>query len=172
MGCDIHTFVEVRKGDHWEPTGPLFPLDDFGRELEKRSHTEHPFDWRAYGMFGFLADVRNYCRIPVIAEPKHSLPPDVSEKVKDEWVDGEYHTTTWLTLRQLQEFNYDQIFWDRRVSKQTGLNRWTGAGLAEEGEGRHLTIREFLGVGFFRDIDIMSGLGEPDDVRVVFWFDN
>ena len=185
MGCDIHTFVEVRKGDRWEPTGPIFPtspifpLDitvrkasEFGKEWEKRDFTEHPFDRRAYGMFGFLANVRNYSHVPTIAEPKHSFPPDVSDVIKTMWDCDNGHTLTWLTLRQLSEFDYDQVFWDRRVSKQTGPNSWTGAGLAEDGEGEHLTIRDFLGTDFFRDITIMSTLGSLDDVRVVFWFDN
>jgi hypothetical protein len=173
MGCDIHSYAEVRKGDQWHMVGPTFPLDDFGREWEKRTHTEHPFDWRSYGMFGFLADVRNYSRVPVIADPKHELPPDVSKEIRNEYGDdGDWHTATWLTLRQLIEFDYDQVFWDRRVTKQLTANSWTGAGLAEGGEGEHLTVREFLGERFFRDLDLLKSLGDPDNVRVVFWFDN
>lgn len=172
MGCDIHTYVEVRNGGRWEMTGPVFPLDEFGQEWEKRTHTEHPFDWRAYGMFGFLANVRNYACIPVIAEPKHSLPADVSKAVEDEWSNSDGHTVTWLMLRQLVEFNYDQVFWNRRVTRRLSANALTGAGLAEEGEGTRLTVREFLGADFFRDIEIMKTLGSLDDVRLVFWFDN
>ena len=173
MGCDIHSFAEVRENSRWRMVGPKFPLDDFGQKWEKRTHTEHPFDWRSYGMFGFLANVRNYSHIPVIADPYHSLPPDVSDEVKEEYGEGgDYHTATWLTLRQLKEFNYDQAFWNRRVSKQVGPHQWSGAALAEEGEGEHLTIRQLLGEDFFRDLAILETLGGLDDVRVIFWFDN
>ncbi|MGB2626447.1 MAG: hypothetical protein WAK20_06635 [Candidatus Acidiferrum sp.] len=173
MGCDIHSFAEVYDGQRWNMVGDVFPLDKFWREWHKKTHGCHPFDERNYGMFGLLADVRNYSHVPVIAEPKHSLPDDVSDGVKAEYGDdGDWHTTTYLTLRQLLDFDYDQVFWDRRVTKQTTPNSWDGAALAEEGEGRHLTVREFVGQHFFHDLEILQTLGSWDTVRVVFWFDN
>jgi hypothetical protein len=72
----------------------------------------------------------------------------------------------------LAEFDYTQKFWNRRVTKQTGPNSWTGAALAEEGEGEVLPINEFLSEMFFQDIEDLKILGDLDDVRVVFWFDN
>lgn len=173
MGCDIHSFAEVRRDGKWEVVGKVFPeTSDYMRETYGPM-TSEPFGWRSYGMFGFLANVRNYSHAPVIAEPKYALPDDVSDEVRDAYGDGDdYHTTTWLTLRQLQEFNYDQVMWDRRVTKQVAPNYWDGAALAEEGEGEHLTVRKFLHQHFFEHLKALSQLGEPDDVRIVFWFDN
>jgi hypothetical protein len=149
MGCDIHSYVEIRNGNQWE------------------SSLNEVFDYRNYGLFGFLADVRNYSHSPVIAEPR-GLPDDVSPELRaeyDEW--GDCHSTSWLTLAELLAYDYDQTFWDRRVTK--GNN---GAALADEGEGRHLTLREFLASSYFAQLDYLAKLGDPSTVRVVFWFDN
>lgn len=177
MGCDIHSYAEVKKEGKWEVVGEVFPMDDFEQEFhlnyhkEKKTHKIHPFDWRSYGMFGFLADVRNYSYVPVIAEPKYGIPEDASDFVRNLYEgDSDWHTATWLTLKQLFDFNYDQVFWDRRVTKQVATNVWDGAATAEEGE--HVTLREFLGPRFFRDLEILKSLGKPEDVRVIFWFDN
>ena len=168
MGCDIYSYAEVYDGEKWSIVGDVFPLSEFDQKRQRKTHGSHPFDWRWYGMFGFLANVRNYSRVPVLAEPKYSLPEDVSAAIKEEYGDyNGWHTTTWLTLRQLLDFDYDQVFWDRRVMKNGN-----GAALADEGEGEHLTVRKFLGESFFRDIDVLKTLGDPNKVRVVFWFDN
>ena len=174
MGCDIHSYVEVKHGDKWEQATDLFPLEEFWQRVRKKEKGDSPFDCRHYGMFGFLANVRNYSHVPCIAEPKYAIPEDASDPVKEqyEYWDSDAHTATWLTLKQLLDFSYDQLFWDRRVMKQTAPNCWNGAALADEGEGEHLTVRKFLGDQFFRDLEIMRGLGEPENVRVVFWFDN
>jgi hypothetical protein len=139
-------------------------------------HTSTPFDgMRSYGLFGFLADVRNYSEVPVIAAPQWTIPADASSKVRQEYEEwnGSAHSATWLTLKQLQDFNYDQVFWDRRITRQEGSGYWNGAARAEEGEGEHLPIREFLPRLYFDHLETMAHLGyEPEDVRLVFWFDN
>jgi len=151
MGYDIHTLAEVRVDGRWKNAGE-----------------EHePFDYRSYALYGFLADVRNYSHSPVIAEPR-GLPDDVDLQGDDldYWQDGGYGVgTSWLTLAELQAFDYDQVFWDRRVTK--GNN---GAALAEEGEGQHITMREHLGEGYFEELGQLAKLGAPEDVRVVFTF--
>lgn len=174
MGCDIHSFVEVRKDGKWEvKTGDVFPLTGWALKYsseytnDKATHTSHPFDWRSYGMFGFLANIRNYSHSPVIQEPTYEVPMDASEEIKDKFIGSDRHTHSYLTLRQLAEYEYDQKFWDRRVSK--GGN---GAALAEEGEGETVVLRDFLGKEFFDQIEVMKTLGDLDDVRVIFCFDN
>lgn len=174
MGCDIHSFAEVKRGDMWEVVGAVFPLDEFSAKWEKQTHNEHPFDWRAYGMFGLLADVRNYSHVPCISEPKYAIPDDCSDRVRSEyerWCGGA-HTATWLTLHQLLDVDYDTVFWDRRVTKQVGPNSWDGAALADEGEGEHISLRELLGPRFFEHLSVLKTLGNPEDVRIVFWFDD
>jgi hypothetical protein len=166
MGSDIYTYVEVRTGGQWAYA--------YGFDFDAgEATTDGPFGWRNYGMFGFLADVRNYSHSPVIAQPR-GVPDDLSEETHtayDRW-DGDVYSASWLTVAELLAYNYDQIFWDRRVTKQRPDDVFDGAALAEEGEGRQVTLREFLGPAFFADLDTMAKLGDPDDVRVVFWFND
>jgi hypothetical protein len=151
MGCDIHTFVEVRTPEGWvQGAGLEYPI----------------LDGRNYGIFGFLADVRNYSHSPVISEPR-GLPEDVSDAVRDadDWSD--HHSHSWLTLAELLAYDYEQVFWDRRITRDGN-----GAALAGEGEGEHLTLRAFLGEWFFKELDRLRTFGDPEDVRLVFWFDS
>lgn len=170
MGCDIHSYIEHKQNGVWEQVTNIIPLDEIDQRWEKRTHGDSPFSWRSYSMFGFLADVRNYSHVPVIAEPHYKIPDDVSEVVRSDYEDWEYgaHTATWLTVKQLNDFDYDQVFWDRRVTKNGD-----GAALADEGEGAHLSIREFLGEAFFNELAILTAIDkDPENVRVVFWFDS
>lgn len=185
MGCDIHSFAEVKKEGKWERVQDKI----FSNGTETA-----PFDWRGYGMFAFLADVRNYsCIEPITAYD--GLPddseylnspsdypgprsywteePTMVETIKDDIrSDMDYHSLRHIYLNQLIEFDYEKTFEDRRTIKQTRPNSFNGAHIAEEGEGEIKTYREFLGQGFFDEIESLKTLGEPEDVRVIFWFDN
>jgi hypothetical protein len=155
MGCDIHAYVEVKRDGIWVLT------------------EEDVISNRAYGLFGFLADVRNYSHCQPIS-PVKGLPKDVSKQVQglsDYW-DCDGHSHSWLSLKELLDFDYSQMLWDRRVTKKVGANCWNGAALADEGEGQHLTYKEFLGKWFFDILENLEAYGEPEDVRLVFWFDN
>jgi hypothetical protein len=152
MGCDIHSYTEKKTEQGYESV-------DFA-----------PFDWRSYGMYAFLAGVRNYSGITPIAEPR-DLPDDVSSAVKqhaEDW-NGDGHTHSWLSVKELTEFDYDQMMEDRRVTKQISANCWSGAQTCEAGEGTTQTYREFLGNGYFNDLEKLKILGAD---RIVFWFDN
>lgn len=177
MGADIHSFAEVRTTGKWvRVTEPLF------EDYDDKKTTE-PFAWRSYAVFGFLADVRNYSCCKPICEPKGL--PDDSEYINrispygyggtfKEALQEDYncHSFSWLTLNELLDFDYEQTFCDRRVSKQVSPRGWNNAALAEEGEGQIVTYREHLGNGFFKDIEVLKTLGSSEDVRIVFWFDN
>ncbi len=170
MGCDIHSFAEKRKDkkNNWEIVKDHFSLDDFDKKWYKKEKGDYPFDMRHYGMFGFFADVRNYSRCEVISELK-GFPSDTCNEIKEEsgtWdLDG--HSYSFLTLRELTEFNYEKRFWDRRITRNGN-----GAALAEKGEGEMVTYREFLGEWYFKHLEELKQLGKLDDVRIVFWFDN
>lgn len=171
MGCDIHTAIEVRNGDGWHlEQREVFP-DDF----HEGRFTTDPFDWRNYGLFGFLADVRNYSRVPPISETR-GLPDDLSPELEDQDDDAPWlgdHSFSWLSVAELLAFDYDQDFEDRRITKQTGPNSWDGAALADVGDGKHVTYREFLGEGYFEQLEILKTFGRnPSDVRIVFGFDS
>jgi hypothetical protein len=164
MGTDIWAFAEVRRDGVWQWVRGVFPDAD-PREVDE------VFPNRSYALFGFLADVRNYSRSPVIAEMR-GMPFDISAGLYDQHPD-EYGS--WLSLAELLAYDYDQVFWDRRVTRTTfnpvsGGSVTDGAALAEEGEGEHVTLREFLGEGFFARLDRLAELGAPEDVRIVFWF--
>lgn len=185
MGCDIHIFAEVKRQGKWEKvTDECFT--DIYYETKKSSC---PFDWRSYAMYGFLADVRNYSNCKPISETK-GLPLDseylnspskwqgsisygTEEPVKidtnydDIREDWNYHSHSYLTLKELLQVDYEETFWDRRITR--GFN---GASISEEGEGTMKTYREHLGETFFKNIEELKQLGSPEDVRVIFWFDN
>lgn len=94
MGCDIHSFAEVKENGSWKV------VEDY-----------RPFQDRNYQLFALLADVRNGSgfagcdtgnHIEPISIPK-GLPKDCSAKVQlnsDDWdIDG--HSHSWLTLKEL-----------------------------------------------------------------------
>lgn len=166
MGCDIHSLVEVFDPDkgRWLEVGDVFPADEFNRKLYKKDKLSEPFQYRSYGLFGFLADVRNYSRCQPLSQPK-GLPPDWKDGHKEEWEDR--HSHSWFLLKELLEFDYDKTFWDRRVSKEG-----SGAALANEGEGRIISYQDFLGKPYFDILDVMKTIGPPEFVRVVFCFDS
>ncbi len=148
MGCDIHPQAERRVDGKWQAIPGLKPFDD-----------------RCYGIFGFLADVRNYSAIPPIA-PQRGLPEDADVSTEEYLGD---HSYSWLSLDELLAFNYDQPVEDRRVMRQTGPNSWNGGCTAEPGGGEMTTYREFLGPKFFEDLDKLKAMGAE---RVVFGFDS
>lgn len=181
MGCDIHSFAEVREEGKWiRNTEKIFP--EYGDYM-----STEPFGWRNYGMFAFLADVRNYSKIKCIRQPR-GLPKDseylneLSEYASpgsNEYTrfvevqeDGNYHTFGYLSLKELADFDYEQVIENRRITVQTGPNSYSGRGEAKDREGIKEILREFLGEYFFQQIEILKSLGEPEDVRIVFWFDD
>lgn len=158
MGCDIHTFVEVQKDGQWSRSdAEIFNLDDVSAKYHQKTHTDSPFDWRSYGMFGFLANVRNYSEIPPLSDPRGV--PENCTAAKEDVDDWDYHSWTWFDLKELIDFDYERTFEDTR-----------GCGAGELGET--ISFRKFLGPAFFEDIEAMKALGKPDQVRVVICFDN
>lgn len=186
MGCDIHSFAERKRNGKWEKVEEGFiELSQFEKDCQKKEKGNEPFDWRSYSMFAFLADVRNYDCCEPLSEPKGF--PDDSEflnSIYDEDafygvattnkqdIEEFYHSCSYLTLKELLDFDYTKTFWNRRVTKQTGSNSWNGASLAEEGEGEIVSYRDNLGEGFFKELEELKTLGEPENVRVVFYFDS
>lgn len=175
MGCDIHSFAEKRNKEtgKWEKVTNVFTLDDFDKKYYNKEKGDCPFPNRSYSIFAFLADVRNYDRCTPIKQPA-GFPKDASREVKREYKkwEGDAHSASYLTARELSEFDYDQTFWNRRITRQEAPNYFNGAALAEEGEGVVLTYRENLGAFFFTHLEELKSIGELDDVRIVFWFDN
>lgn len=138
MGCDIHVTPFKKKGEKYYALSNNF------------------FDVRSYVLFGFLADIRNYSAITPISQPR-GLPEWFKVNEEDTW---DYHSFSWLTLEELESYNYDQIVEDRRCD-----NGCT----CPPGQGEKMTLREFLGEWYFEELAKMK-LAEVD--VIVFWFDS
>lgn len=152
MGCDIHIVCEVKQvGAGWVSVKDAIFDNHYADIIGQPAKTCSPFDFRDYDMFACLAGVRNdYHAAMPISEPK-SLPNDASAytmELYNDWI-GDAHGASYLTLRELVEFDYSQQF-------------------GTSGK----TYREIIGGKFFADIEKMKELGGLDDVRVVFFFDN
>ena len=149
MGCDIHSFAEVKTKGNWKKVVEHFSLDDYDKKYYKKDKGNNPFDWRSYAMFSFLADVKNRGVLKPIAKPK-GLPDNLSEEVKNEyeyWKE-EGFAASYLTLKELLDFDYN---------KKTIEND---------------TYKNVLGEWFFKHLEELKLLGESESVRIVFWFDN
>lgn len=164
MGCDIHSFVEVKVDGAWKFfREPIF--------VDKYCPKE-PFANRSYRVFGFLADVRNYSHVPCITFETRGLPNDLSAEGFDYMLDSDYHSPSWLLVSELLKWDYAQTFEDRRTTKLTSGGWYDGAADAGSGNGYKTTYRDFLGSDFFADLSTLGAIGNPENVRVVFAFDN
>lgn len=217
MGCDIHWNVEVRRDGSWVEM-QLPEVQDY---IDWFTYWNNVPGWyykgRHYELFAILANVRNGygfagCDmgdpITPISMPK-GLPDDVTETVKAEserWgVDG--HSHTWLTLRELQEYDWDQESIRRgavsleeyETRQRTGQDYqdWCGGihgpnivtipAILVESKAKRLlnekkkvyvqdewavSLRETMNYFIEGTMKSLAELGEPDDVRIVIWFDN
>ena len=111
--------------------------------------TDQPYVGRNYRLFGALAGVRNY-DMEIISDFAKGLPVDVSTEVcgiSDSWdVDG--HSHSYLTVKELIDSKY------YKMSQKE---------LDDMGMGDY----------FFKYVvNTLLSMGNPEDVRIVFWFDN
>ena len=141
MGCDIHGFLEWKrfKGDDgWFILG--IPPDD-----------------RWYDTFAVLAGVRNYVEgLEPIAE-KRGVPDDASYETKEEvekWgVDG--HSHTWLTIDDIDNYDWNQVVTDRDgVQVRASML---------------LTPNWVAFINYMRELSRIHG---KNKVRLIIWFDN
>jgi hypothetical protein len=154
MGCDIHITAERKTNSGYEAI----------TDIEFQVGTA-PFDWRAYGMFCFLAGVRNYSDIKPISQPR-GIPKDISNDVEEEFNSwsSDAHSGSWLSISELLEFGYDDKMEDLRV-----MENGNGGCTTNPGSGKITTYKEFLGSAFFKDLSKLEQCGAE---RIVFWFDN
>ena len=153
MWCDIHAFSEKKVNNKWEYVWEV----DF---------------WRNYSIFGFLAWVRNYdCKEP-LSEPRW-IPDDISEPIKKElevW-EWAYHSASWFILQDLLDVDYEKTFWNRRISR-TVWNVTNWACIAEEWEWKIESLKDNLWWWYFQELEKLKQIGNPENVRIIFWFDN
>ena len=111
--------------------------------------TDQPYTGRNYTLFGTLAGVRDRS-LEMISDIRRGLPDDVSDEVcelSDRW-GFDAHSHNYLTLEELINNMYYKMS-DEELDEYE------------------------LGTSFFRNtINELKRIGEPKDVRIVFWFDN
>lgn len=138
MGADIVTTAERRFGSKWE-TLPVH------------------YNYRNYGLFGWLADVRNYSAIPTLQAERLGFPERATLESID--VHEANHSVTWFAVADLLAFDYDQPVEDRRVTREEHPGFFNGAATAEPGGGQMTTYREFLGEGWFEFLTALQSAG-------------
>lgn len=165
MGMDISIWAEVKKDGKWIENDKRI----FDDEYDPISVV--PFGWRSSSMAAILGeDVKWRLKFIKIVEAR-GLPED-SEYLNTPLSAPEYYIYSgynngtaytikesyecdinnfghsWILLKELLEFDYDQQCLD--------------------GEGTH---RDYLADRFFTHLEQLKTLGAPEDVRIVFYFD-
>lgn len=109
------------------------------------------FDFQNYGVYAWLADVRNYSEIEPITA-RRGLPEDyVASCIKsagteiDQWWSPvcwddhlwDTYAHSWLMVDEILAADFDKIVEDRRVTDDSYV--------CSKGKGNILTLREYLG---------------------------
>ena len=131
-------------------------------------------------MFGILAGVR--ASIHPIKNPTYKLPEDCSVEVKKNYEvwEGDGHSASYLTARELVEFDFNQDLRNSDQEQPISTRRVLLEKTIIESENFKddeliYTYYDFIGgldSMFFTHIKELAELGDLDDVRIVFWFDN
>lgn len=154
MGCDIHTFVEVRKCRAWE----LLDVSIW--------------DFRNYRVFGILADVRNYSAIPPISKPR-GWPDDSSIPDQELWENDCCHSHSYYLLDELLNFDWDRPTEDRRCDVEIRPGVIDSGATCEPGKEVATTYREMMSPQFFEDLKTLKAMvDDPRDLRILFCFDS
>ena len=169
MGCDIHSYVEVKQDDGRWHAPRCFEsdhrIDPRMREIfndpDMVTEAPSPIDNRNYELFSFLADVRNYNEeitpalvwltpTPITTYTR-GIPDGLSDFVHKEYFDGwdsDAHSESWFTLEELKV-------------------ALAAARIAGQSEGFGESLQWSLD-----QIEERTAPAKAQDVRIVFWFDN
>jgi hypothetical protein len=192
MGCDIHLYIEKKIDNRWVPAQGFFLID----KEDTIPNVPYPdrFGDRDYLLFGFLAGVRDSTNQHF--EPR-GFPKDASKEVRDQFVawNGDAHTPSYLTLEELKAVDWDNelVTIDRlfRKDQLEAFNKSVSAGepdydlittwcawSSDKENWIHSTIEVPIKYQFQRFYHFMNKLqtyswvSKPDEIRIVFWFDN
>lgn len=163
MGCDIHIYVEKKiyknfdrtsrefywiSADKWtkNPMALFYPEEGVS-EWHVKSE-DCIYTSRNYLLFTVLAGVRNTVGVVPISEPR-GLPENVSNEIRlisdEEGQDA--HSHSWLLGSEVLDYDWDQEIRENGVT---------------------YTYRQCC-----NDLlTALTELGNPQDFRIVFWFDN
>jgi hypothetical protein len=128
----------------------------YAKGMIKSPFTDQPYGGRCYSLFGILAGVRNTSNPMIGAEfnsAKFNLkgvPDDASPQIKgmsDDWdVDG--HSHNYFTVQELLDSDYNKM--DKEELQTLGIDPYF----------------------FNTTLPQLQKLGNPEEIRIVFWFDN
>lgn len=161
MGCDIHAMIEKKTRYGYINCGDP--------EID-----------RNYELFSVLANVRNYDSVPFISDPR-GIPNDVCREFLCwyEWLDEDAHSASWVTLKELKDFDISQEYYDSRLILEKDGEKILSVCRGTSGE--HFgPVGNTAIFGLFGDdhwkalINKMEKIsnGNDEDVRLVFFFDN
>lgn len=106
MGCDIHTYVEKKEGNHWNALKGKNRFFGKWEDEEEFTISNWIYDGRNYELFALLAGVRNTYKVTPISKPK-GVPNDLSNSIMkdyEEWgVDA--HSASYYTFEELLNFD-------------------------------------------------------------------
>lgn len=206
MGCDIHMYVEYKKdvpvknsdkrevkwisGDYFKPN----PFQDIWDDESKMERMELYGD-RNYGLFSTLAGVRDYTGlINPVSEPK-GMPDDCCAYIKqanEDW-DSDGHTHSWLTLKELKDYQSKNPSLPRTglispkqlIEFDKGIlpNSWCQGTNQEGYERREWIEKNDTLVPLIEKLqkrahELMQydwqeyNIENDENIRIVFWFDN
>lgn len=151
---------------NWSQVGPLSaPRGLPKRDTEKRKELIEIYYANREGCYPSYEDYYE----DVFAEY------DVSEEVAREYADdsqcGCTVHSTWYSVDELLDVDYNQIVEDRRCTMNIhGVveEYQNGGDTCNPGDGVKLNLRSFLGEWYFEDLNTIVNSGAE---RIIFWFD-
>ena len=147
-------------------------------------------EWHYYGLFAWLANVRNSEHQIVPLSMPRGFPEDIKDEIKQEeeelkelpplrphWnkpgddvgraiFGGSYYDTyglSWYSIEELLSVDYDQLVEDRQNYNPTSL-----VSSLPEGCGKKIPLRDFIGKTFINDLQSFKEAGAD---RILFCFD-
>lgn len=159
MGCDIHVFTEVYKDGKWNHVDTLVESREYFPYNVIDNYPAAPYyivdsvyDDRNYQVFSILAGVRG--SYEPIDQPR-GFPDNLSDTLQ-EIVDFHFeHTSSWLTLKELMNYNY----WGLSAEEK----EWVGWFFDRNNSQSAISKLKRIARGH----EVRS-----EDVRIVFWFDS
>lgn len=163
MGCDIHSYIEVRRKDwqtgeysSWEPLVVL----EVNSQWSKMPSLMNHYTGRDYELFGWLTGGTVRCLTPTHLPAPRGLPSDISAEIEREhdMMREDAHSQSYLTLPELEEA-YHKI--PKKVKNEMG-----------ETEKNHLRKRVRWFIDTIRVFTESCGYYSDENVRIIFWFDS
>lgn len=156
MGYVMINFVEVRNQQgKWVKIGPIFPHESFKSD-KPIEYSDEPFDATNYDLYALLGAKVRITDITPITTLK-GLPDD-----------SEYLNS--------KEDDF-MLTWNGETRKEAILSNDNGRDFSHiylldllQLEERKSEYIDTLGPAFFKSLDLIKTLGQPTEIRLIYWF--